>query len=272
LLAALNVLLPLSVAHAVVRHRVLDVDFVISRTIVYTGFTAALVGAFAFLDWIFGNILEDFRLSLIVNAGVSVGVAFAFDALQGRVAQTIEALLFRKRHLALAQLEKLARDLRHVRSPEVVERTVVIDVSTTLELASVALFLYRDGAFARISSTGWNPENCTRIAAGDALAAALRKNDAFVRLDAIRWRQEDLPGGTHAPLIAVPIAYRFELQGIVFYGGHIDGSDVDSAELQLLERLVDAAAVALDDIDAESMRAQIEELEKNRPALPDLTA
>lgn len=262
LLAALNVLLPLSVAQAVVRHRVLDIDFVISRAIVYAGFTAVLIATFGLLDWLFSEILADFRLSLIVNAAVSVGVAFAFDALQGRAEKAIESILFRKRRAARKHLEHLAHDLRRARSADTVESAVIGEACGAFALASAALFLRGGDGFTRRAAIGWESSDCLHIATSDALATTLRKNDAPTRLDAAQWDRPDLPRGTRAPLVAVPLSYRFELQGIVFYGAHADGSDIDSSELTVLARLVECAGMALDDMDAEQLRAQIEELKK----------
>jgi hypothetical protein len=50
---ALNVLLPVTLAYAILRHRVIDVGFVVSRTIVYAAIAAFVVGLFSVSDWLF---------------------------------------------------------------------------------------------------------------------------------------------------------------------------------------------------------------------------
>ena len=262
LLASLNVLLPLAVAHAVIRNRVLDIEFVVSRAILYTGFTVALIATFGFFDWAFSRMIEGFRLAVVLNAAISVAMAFAFDAIQGRAEKVIQAVLFRKRLAAQTRLEQLGRSLRHARSSEIVERAVVDEPAEALDLASAALFLHAANEFRRAASVGWTDSSCTSIEDGDDLIAALQGCDQPIRLDDALRHRDDLPSGAGNPVVAVPLSYRSELHGIVLYGGHLRGGDIDSEELKLLERLVDSAGMALDHIEAEMLRSQIDELQR----------
>jgi hypothetical protein len=262
LLASLNVLLPLSIAHAVIRNRVLDIEFVVSRAILYTGFTVVVVATFGFFDWAFSRMIEGFRLAVVLNAAISVAMAFAFDAIQGRAEKVIQAVLFRKRLAAQTHLEQLGRSLRHARSSEIVERAVVVGSAEALELASAALFLHADSGFRRAASVGWPDSSAGRIEDGDDLVAALQGCDQPIRLDDVMRHRADLPSGTSNPVVALPLSYRSELHGIVLYGGHLHGGDIDSDELKLLERLVDSAGMALDHIEAEMLRSQIDELKR----------
>jgi hypothetical protein len=256
LLASLNVLLPLAIAHAVIRNRVLDIDFVISRAILYGGFTAALIATLGIVDWMFARVLEGFRLSVVLNATISVCMALAFDAIRERAQRSIQGLLFRKRVAAQSRLEELGRRLRHAKSLGIVEGAVTRDAAAALELASAALFRHDGSArFGRTAAVGWTDADCAVIEQRDALVAALQKRDEPVRLSAIAWHRADLPGGARSPVVAVPLSRHSELQGIVLYGGHERGGDIDSDELKLLERLVDCAGVALAHIEAEALRA-----------------
>lgn len=83
-LISLSVVLPLAAAHAVVRKRVLDVNFAVSRALVYGALTACLAATFEFLDWLFGTVLDEFRLSRLFEAAISVAIAFALDSVHGR--------------------------------------------------------------------------------------------------------------------------------------------------------------------------------------------
>lgn len=95
-LTALNVLLPLTVAHAVVRHRVLDIRFVIERALIFAILTTILAAVFALVDYVFGTLLEDFRLSRVIAAAISLALAFAFKWLEERATRTIKAVFFKQ--------------------------------------------------------------------------------------------------------------------------------------------------------------------------------
>ncbi|MBD5656871.1 MAG: hypothetical protein IAI50_17070 [Candidatus Eremiobacteraeota bacterium] len=247
-LVLFNVLLPLTVAHAVVRHRVFDINFVIGRALVYAALTTMLAGLFALLDWLFGSVLEDYRLSRLAEAAISIGVAFAFDSLHKRIEGATEAIFFRKRHAAETRLERLIRELPQAHAARVVAEAVTGEVVDAFDLASAALFLPNgNGTFERTASRGWSEDDCASLDDTDLLLLSLRAQKSCVVFAERPWRHVALPAGTRAPAVAVPMYSRSELAGIVLYGGHPGGADFEPAELALFERLAHAASVALDD-------------------------
>jgi hypothetical protein len=261
-LVSLNVLLPLTVAHAVVRHRVLDIDFVIGRALVYAVLTTLLAGLFGLLDWLFGSTLEELRLSRLAEAAIAISIAFAFDFLHTRTERGVEAVFFRKRRAAEARIARLARDLPDARSLAVIERALVGEVVDAFGLTSAAVYRRveedADSPFVRTASLGWSDAQNESLDDNDLLVLALRSRKRPVALAELPWRREDVPKRAHAPLVGIPINSRSQLAGIVLYGGHPDGSDVDPSEVAQLERLVGAASVALDALDAERLRSDID--------------
>ena len=256
-LTSLNVLLPLAVAHAVVRHRVLDINFVISRALVYASLTATLAGVFALFDWLIGRVLEDFRLSLIADAGTSIGIAFAFDALQKRVEGSVDSIFFQSRRKAELRMEKLAHVLPQARAEKVVDDALVVESSDALTLTSAAIFrMAGEPGFTRVSSTGWLDGQCRSLDDGDLLVLALRAGTPSVRLAQLPWRRTDVPHGAGTPIVAVAVRARGELFGIALYGAHPSGGDIDPSELALLETLAHAAGVAYDELDAARLREE----------------
>lgn len=109
-LSSLSVLLPLAVAYAVIRHRVLDIRIAIGRALVFAVFTTLLATVFALLDYVFGTILEDIRLSRLIAAAISVAIAFAFKNLEERAMATVEAAFFkelRAERIDVAEVQRL---------------------------------------------------------------------------------------------------------------------------------------------------------------------
>jgi hypothetical protein len=256
-LTSLNVLLPLAVAHAVVRHRVLDINFVISRAIVYASLTATLAGVFAVSDWLIGRMLEDFRLSLLTDAATSIGIAFAFDALHKRVESWVDGIFFRSRRQAELRMQQLARVLPQARAEKVVDDALAIEASDALALTSAAIFrLAGEAGFTRVSSAGWLDAQCKSLDDGDLLVLALRAGTPSVRLAQLPWRRTDVPHGAGAPIVGVAVRARGELFGVALYGAHPSGGDIDPSELALLESLAHAAGVAYDELDAARLREE----------------
>jgi hypothetical protein len=259
LLVSLNVLLPLTVAHAVIRHRVLDIDFVVGRAIVFGLLTTMLAVLFGLLDWAFGTVLEDVRLSKILQAALSVVFAFAFDRIEEIVVGALEAIFFRKRRAAERRLAGVASALAAAPSERAVEESLTTAVVTALDLTCAALYRPAgDGAFARVNTAGWSDCTTQSLAPADGLVLALGGTDRFVDLEELDWRHNDATG--NAPILAVAMHARGTLSGFALYGGHLDGAGIDPDERVLIARVADAAGVAFAHLDAQRLRAELDRL------------
>lgn len=269
-LSTLSVLLPLAVAHAVIRHRVLDIRFVIGRALVFAVLTTLLAAIFALLDYVFGTLLEDFRLSRVIAAGLSLALAFTFKWLEERASRTIESVFFRKRRAAEARLGRAAHALPQARSQAVIEETLIGEVVAAFGLTSAALFRRIAGdQFLRAASDGWGSGDAAALDDTDPLVLALRAENRVLDVGAFGWRRSDVPQGERETSLAVPIHLHAELAGFALYGNHTGGSLIDPNERELLERLAYAAGLAYDQLEAQHLRA---ENERQRATIGDLTA
>lgn len=269
-LTSLNVLLPLTVAHAVIRHRVLDIRFVVGRALVFAVLTTILAATFALLDYVFGTVLEDFHIARVIAAAVSLAIAFAFKWFESRATAMIEAIFFRRRLAAEARLGRAAHALPHARSTAVIETTLIAEAVEALELTSAALYRQeRSEAFTRTASAGWSDNDVRSLDDTDLLVFALRTDSSVVDLAKFSWRRNDIPTGEREPAIAVPIHLRSELIGFAIYGNHVDGGGLEPGEITLLERLAEAAGLAFDQLEAQQLR---DESVRQRDAITDLTA
>ena len=78
----------------------------------------------------------------------------------------------------------------------------------------------------------------------------------------IQWRPPFAVDAQHAPVIAFPIFVRHDLEAIAFYGGHETGEAIDPDEVRVLESLCVGAAAALDHLEAEQLRKQVDDLHR----------
>lgn len=262
LLVALVVTLPLAVGYAVVRHRVIDIDFFISRAIVYALFTTLLLLIFAVIDWLFSRLLADFRLSLLVEAMASIGAAIAFDAVHSRVERTVDELLFRGRRIARERLERTARAVHHVGSPAALDRTLVEEPHQALDLVSVALFRSDGNAYRRVAACGWPANTVERLDADDRLVLEHRAERGIITLANVPWQHPDLPRGVARPSVSIPLATRERIEGMLLCSGTAHGEQLDPEESQWLEHLVNAAAASYEEIDAERLRERVGDAER----------
>jgi hypothetical protein len=91
---------PLLFAYAVLRHKVVDLGFVLNRTLVYGAVSVIMLSAFALAEWAVGHVLEPTGRgeNEAVDAVIAVLVALTFTRVHAFVERDVEALFFRGWH------------------------------------------------------------------------------------------------------------------------------------------------------------------------------
>ena len=253
-----GVVVPLTVAYAVIKHRIIDVSFVVSRALVYGVLTTLLVGAFSIVDWLFAEKLRLARLGTLVEMGVAVGAGFWFNNLHKSVDSFIDATFFRQRHRAERQLAQINAALPSFTTTRSVAEALVAEPARTLSLASAALFRKgKTGSYVREESEGWGQGDLARLDdRDDRLLALLQTERGPISLYDHKWRTEHVPQGPAQPALALPIIVRRELAAVVFYGAHVHGESLDPDEIKAIAGLASGAAAAYDHLLAESMKRE----------------
>lgn len=260
-LGALNLFIPIAVAYAVLRYRVMDVNFIISRALVYGVLTTGLVAMFALIDWIVGTVLAQERLAVAANVVAAVVVGLSLNGLHGRVERIIRSVLFRRRHAAARRLAQLASTLPHVTDSATISAMVVDEPMEALSLASAALFRVNErGSFERVWALGWGEGAAGDLDAFEPLVDRLRTEGEPTRVGRADASGDALPSGEALPIVAVPIVVRRQLEAVAMYGAHSGGEDLDPDEIGSLGRIGEAAGAAYYHLEADSLRDALEGL------------
>jgi hypothetical protein len=261
------ILVAAAIAYGVVKHRVIDVNFIVSRTLVYTILTAFVVAVFALIEYLVGKLLERGDLAQILEIAAAVAIGVSMNYLHAWLDRVIDVVLFRRRHLAEVRLEHASRTLPHVTSAASVEEMLVAEPVDALDLASAAVFR-RDGTgYTREAAQGWSDGDAVQLDDNDHLVVRMRAELQPVSISDLRWPRTDIPAGIAAPLYAVPISSGHRLDAIALYGGHNGGEDLDPDERRSLRGLAGGAARAYDHIAAEDLSKTVEELRAENAAL-----
>jgi two-component system, NarL family, sensor kinase len=133
-------LFPLSIAVAVLRHNLFDIDRLMSHAFVYGGLTAAVVAVYVAVVVGLGRTLgatDDVWLSLLATALVAV----AFQPLRGRLQRVVDRRLFGERGEPVRVMAHLGERLEATAEPERVLPTLVETIAEALKLPYVAVVL-----------------------------------------------------------------------------------------------------------------------------------
>jgi len=256
LLALSPVTLPVSVAYAVLKQRVIDVRFAINRALVFGAFTSILVIVFSFAEFLITK-LEAGRLAEHLELIAAIVVGFTFNLAHHRIEGYFERIFFRAQHEAAARLRRVASAIPHAEDATTVDALLTREPLEAFDLASATVYRRdADGDFLRVAGIGWEgaPETASFA---DPLIAFLASESGPLDLDPRNWPALANVPDADRPLVAVPIALRNVVMGFACYGSQKSGEAFDPEERRLLAELASAAAAAYVHLTAESLRREV---------------
>ncbi len=262
-LIASEVTLPLAVAYAVIRHRVIEIDLFLSRALVYAFFTTILVMLFGATDWIFSRLLENFRVSLVFDAAISIAVAFVFDSAHKMLEHAVSRVVFRARQLAYDRLRRASNTLRFAHEETTVDRALIDEPRDAFGIAAMALFRRDGDAYRLANAAGFDRSWQPVLGHDDRLPLEHEAKDGPLYLAEVPWRRDDLPPRPGRPLVSLPLRGGQGLLGMLLCSAKRNGEDLDPQELRRLTEYANAAAVAYERLDADAMRRKVRDLERD---------
>ncbi|GAC1390741.1 MAG: hypothetical protein NVSMB38_09320 [Ktedonobacteraceae bacterium] len=136
-------MIPLSVAMAILRYRLWDIDILINRALVYTLLTASTLGLYVLIVFGASALLRthnDLSFSLLATALIAV----LFQPLRQQLQQGVNRLLYGERNEPYCVLSRLGQRLQETLPAETILLTIVETVAQALKLPYVALTWKQD--------------------------------------------------------------------------------------------------------------------------------
>ena len=239
-------LIPLSLAYAVVKHRLMDVELIFRRAFGFVLAVAAMVGI-ALLTVGLGDVFlaggEEPRTTLIALLSALV-VVLLFTPVKSRIQEVIDRLFYRERYSSREALVRLSEDLNADLDLERTSDRLLEGIVAALGLSEAALFLPEgEGVFAPFRARGFpRGTEAARLPTDGALMRTLQTGHP-VNVEAA---PEDFPDV--APLgLAWFFPCRVKGELIAVLGaGRKDGLDpLNSEEVDTLKTLAAQAASAI---------------------------
>lgn len=132
-------LLPIAIGAAILRHRLYDVDQIISRTVSYALLTALLVSVYvASVFFLRAVVPWEGELPVAIS---TLGVAALFNPLRSRLQRAVDRRFNRFRYDAIATVESFSRTVRSETDLSDVGDLLVYVTSRTMQPTSVGLWL-----------------------------------------------------------------------------------------------------------------------------------
>lgn len=221
---------PLGCAYAILRHRIIDVNFVLNRTLIYTILTSLAVGIFILLEHFLNSLAVGREGSLAVELAVALALGLSFNAAHKRTEQFLDRTLFRGKYEAVVAMQQLSEDAAYMENPETLLEAAARQIPRVMGARGAAIYERVDGKYTLGAVSGLS-----------GLPAEVEVDDqAFVRLRK-QLSQIDLSEVNSAlgsDAIAFALSVRGQLTGAFVCGPRINGETFAPDEIAMMRNVV----------------------------------
>ena len=249
----------LPITYAIARYRLLDIDVVIRKSVIYASLLAILlIPCFAVVilgqKLAFGSMNYTFSIGTL---GLFIVVGFLFPKLRFRTEEALERVLFKKRVDYRDTLLRSSRDMVSIIDIKALSNNLVRTIGKSLGIDKVSLLLNDEakGSHLLVASVGLDfdhPETVFLPRGSQLIQLLQRRREAIVK-EELEW----VPVGPETPQtietmaklgaeISLPIISKEKLIGIVNLGHKEDRAIYTNEDLEMLSTLANQAAIAIE--------------------------
>lgn len=231
-------------AYPVLRHRLVDLNILVSRATVFTVVSMIIVGVFVAAEWGITKVFEhSFGLShdksglaaQVLTLVIVLVLGMSARSIHRFVEERLKRALFRKRLQGLTAIERVAREADAATDASDVMEIGVQTVRHALNPLGVAFYLHRGDRY----------ERCAQLEAVD-FPQIYRFNDA-APLRLRRWQdafEVDDDSDERLHMLFVPMTVRGDLVGFLCCGTKPDRTAYLEDEIKALSLLAHHTAIA----------------------------
>jgi hypothetical protein len=241
---------------AVIRHRFFNVDFVVSRAVVYVALSAAAFGVISIgEEVIYYQFYQYADFAYLVFSLITLGVAASSSKMVDVLVHLVDRFIFRDRREQRRALEFIAGYILDAETVDDVYRALLQDAAHALKLSFGGILARQpDGSYQLAESYDWPKDITIALGANDDLTRAIARSRGALTFTGkdTRLIQKTFPNERLA--FAAPLFFDRTVSGIVVYGHNVSGLDLDPEERELLVRVVAHASIALNAIELNRYR------------------
>ena len=249
-------LFAVSVAYAIVKHDLFEIDAMVKRGAYYLVLTSAVGVTYVAAVVLFNVVL---KAGTITDSGLfpvffTLAVLLVLNPLRTRLQVFVDRVFFRTTYDAARVLAAFTRDLASSLKRDQIAHLVRDGVLQTIPNAGVRLFVAEDGTLVEVGGGGRVPPVLAERLSGGRLVTAFDPAELYAEPST----HEGVRTGLAAlqAELAVPLQLRGELVGVLTAGAKRSGLFYTAGDAEFLQTLAHQAAIALEN--ARSYEAVVE--------------
>ena len=216
----------LLLVYVIFRHKVLDLGFVINRTLIYGIVSTAMLVAFGLIEWASERLLphESIGVSALVNASLALTIFLVFHRVRDAIERLVKRLLFRSWYDKEAKLRQFGKLSAFIGKPEALATATIAACRRFCGGAEAALYIREGDGY--VCTEGGLAGVARHIDGDETAAVAMRHDRAALEL-------ADTDSEIVAAL-ALPMFHRAELDGFILLGPKRTGEGYRPDEIEVL--------------------------------------
>lgn len=273
------------VAYAIVKHRLMDIEVVIRKSVVYASLTASITAIYAIIVGVFHGVFGITRFaqgSLLVNGLAAMVIAVSFQPLRNRIQKTVDKLFFKDKYDYHKTLKDLSGAVTSILSLDRLLNLIVNKVTEIMHIDRGSLMLWdEEGEEFRIKfGKGLRKEIFDKISfkIDNCLIQWLEKEKRIFSREEIEIfcnRKEFSGMETKAQeefndtldklkevgaMVCIPLMVKGRLIGIFSLDNKMSGDMFTFEDLELLSTVANQAAIAIENA---KLYEEMREIEKS---------
>lgn len=262
-------LIALSFGYSIIRHRLMDVQIIIKRSLVYAATTTSLGIIYILALFFFGLIMSRWtgidKQNPAFQFGILLALALVFIPLKNRIQDFVDRRFYRERYNYQKALRSFSQELPYLTGLDKILHAVLNTITRAMHIDAMAIGLYNhpDSAPSVFLRTPGMHAGCyvTNHSGGLVPHLALVKNP--VLLYPVNLKELDIPEPEKEMIracgivLALPVIHQGRLTGVFFVGPKTSEQPFSDEDIDLLVTLANQTGLAV-----ENARLLKEEIEK----------
>jgi serine phosphatase RsbU (regulator of sigma subunit) len=258
---------PIAFGYSIFRNRLMDIDLIIKKSLIYGIITASIAGTYLLFVLGFGSMIG-IMLGQSENQLLTIFafliIAFAFDPFKRKVQEWIDRLFYQERYNYQKALLEFSQELPRLIHMEEILKLMINRISNTMHVEKISLSICNETEGCFCSTKNIDNKYCSFRESPDGLLSLMRKiklPQSFVLLseepDSVKINEEDRDKIMNAGVVlSVPMILQDRLIGILNVGPKLSGKVYSQEDIDLLSTVAGQAAIAIEN--ARLHKAEIE--------------
>jgi phosphoserine phosphatase RsbU/P len=248
---------PVAFGYAIFRHRLMDMDVVIRRSLIYGTVTASLAAIYlasvygigTLANYLFGQ--QDNQLLIVLSLIV---VAFIFDPVKQKLQNGIDRIFFHERYDYQRALLEFTQELPRLMEMQHILNSIVSRLSSTMHIEKLSVFICGEKEGCLAAAHNIDQDDCSFSGGEQTLMALLQQTHKPVDLhllgdeyDVTELRDTEKQKLIHAGVVlSVPMFLQDRLVGFINVGPKMSGKVYSQEDINLLATVAGQAAIAIE--------------------------